>query len=69
MTTSPYTARAGRHELPAASLDAYRASENESPRAWTVRDLQAWNVRETMTASRDDDPRDATLRAIRGIVR
>ena len=66
---SPYTARAGRHELPAASLDAYRASEIEHARAWTVRDLQAWNVRETMTASRDDDPMDASYRAVRGIVR
>jgi hypothetical protein len=41
MTTSPWTQRAARHELPAKSLDDRRPAIVDRPVAWTVADLQA----------------------------
>ena len=63
---SPYVIRAARRTLPPASYDGFRPAEWAVPtRQWNVAELQAWDAAERATATRDDDPSDATWRAMR----
>lgn len=65
---SEWMERAKARTLPPVSRDTMREPIIDSPREWTVGDLQAWTRREADVQDRTDDPADAAAKAVRSAV-